>query len=346
MAGNVKEWCANATGDRRYVLGGSWRDAPYQFRDEDAQPPFERGAGYGLRCMRQPTPIAAALSAPIRTLERDPSTLKPVSDQIYEVYRRLYDYDRTPLDARVEEVDEANPAWRRERVTVAAPYGNERLPISLYLPKNSRPPWQALVVFPGSNAVMSRSSRNLDLFMIDFLVRSGRAVAYPVYQGTYERHIAGPKGPAVIRDVLIERGKEVRRTVDYLASRRDIDSNRIGFYGVSLGAQLGVVYLAIEPRFRTGVLFSGGFETWDIPPETDPVNFAPHVRTPVLMVNGRQDFDLPYDTAQVPMFRALGTAAADKRHVVLDGGHIPASLEERIRVILDWLDKYLGPIGQ
>ena len=35
------------------------------------------------------------------------------------------------------------------------------------------------------------------------------------------------------------------------------------------------------------MLLSGGFETWTIPPETDPVNFATHVRQPVLMVNGR-----------------------------------------------------------
>lgn len=191
---------------------------------------------------------------------------------------------------------------------------------------------------------MSRSSRHLDLLLVDFLVRSGRALVYPVYQGTYERHISGPPGPNVLRDVLIERGKDIRRTIDYLETRGDIDASRVAFCGVSLGAQLGPVYLAIEPRFRTGVLFSGGFETWDIPPEGDPVNFAPRVRTPVLMVNGRQDFELPYETAQVPLFRMLGTPDAEKRHVVLDGGHIPARMDEPIRVILDWLDKYLGPV--
>jgi formylglycine-generating enzyme required for sulfatase activity/dienelactone hydrolase len=344
MAGNVKEWCWNATGDRRYVLGGSWKDASYQFQDEDAQLPFERRTGFGFRCMLQREPIAPTLTASIKTLARDPATLKPVGNDVFEVYRRLYDYDRSPLEARVEETDNGNPAWRRERVTVRAAYGNERLPVYLYLPKTSRPPYQVLVFFPGSNAVMSRSSRHLDLLLVDFLVRSGRALVYPVYQGTYERHISGPPGPNVLRDVLIERGKDIRRTIDYLETRGDIDASRVAFYGVSLGAQLGPVYLAIEPRFRTGVLFSGGFETWDIPPEGDPVNFAPRVRTPVLMVNGRQDFDLPYETAQVPLFRMLGTPDAEKRHVVLDGGHIPARMDEPIRVILDWLDKYLGPV--
>src|SRR5205085_2239864 len=80
---------------------------------------------------------------------------------------------------------------------------------------------------------------------------------------------------------------------------------------------------AIEPRLRTGVLLSGGFETWTIPPEVDPLNFASRVKQPVLMVNGRDDFDLPYASAQVPLFNMLGTPAADKRHAVLEGGHIP-----------------------
>ncbi len=107
--------------------------------------------------------------------------------------------------------------------------------------------------------------------------------------------------------MFVQRGKDLRRTIDYLETRSDIDPSKIASYGLSLGAQLGPLFLAIEPRLKTGVLMSGGFETWDLPPEVDPLNFTPHVKTPVLMVNGREDFDLPYATAQVPMFRMLGT---------------------------------------
>jgi hypothetical protein len=65
---------------------------------------------------------------------------------------------------------------------------------------------------------------------------------------------------------------------------------------------------------------------------------------PVLMVNGREDFDLPYATAQVPMFKMLGTPAADKKHAVFEGGHIPSRQQEPIKEMLDWLDRYLGPV--
>jgi len=345
MAGNVKEWCWNETsGGRRYILGGGWDEAEYMFHDEDAQSPFERRATFGFRCMKQKEPLAPRLSAAIATFERDPATLKPVGDDLYQAYLRLYDYDRKPLDPQPVSRSDANPAWREERVTVRAAYGDERLPIQLYLPKSAAPPYQAVVYFPGSGAVRTRSSDNLRLTLVEFLARSGRALVYPIYQGTYERREARAYGPNEIRDVMIQRGKDMRRTIDYLATRADIDTSRIAYYGLSLGGQLGPLFLAIEPRFRTGVFFSGGFESWDMAPECDPVNFTPRVHQPVLMVNGREDFDLPYATAQVPMFRMLGTPPADKRHAVFEGGHIPPDPQKAIRVILDWLDERMGPV--
>lgn len=342
MAGNVKEWCANATATgRRFVLGGSFADASWQFRDQDAQLPFERRAGFGLRLMQSVTLLDATLTRSIATVERDPSTLHPVSDDVYRVYVRQFDYDRQPLDAMPEGTQDA-PDWRREKFSVRAAYGNERLPIFVFVPKNVQPPLQAVVFYPGSNANTAASSQTLALQWSDFIVRSGRVLVYPVYQGTYERRILGPKGPAVIRDITIQRGKDVRRAVDYLESRGDIDTSKIAYYGTSLGAQLGPEWLAIEPRFKTGVLMSGGFETWNLLPEIEPMNYTPHVTVPVLMVNGREDFDLPYATAQVPMFKMLGSAI--KKHAVFEGGHIPAQRQEPIKEMLDWFDRYLGAV--
>ena len=215
----------------------------------------------------------------------------------------------------------------------------------LMLPKSGKPPYQVAVYLPGSDAVRAQTSRGANTYLLQFLLVSGRAVAYPIYQQTYERR-REPTGANFLREISIQRGQDLRRAIDYLETRPDIDATKVAFYGMSLGAQLGPVYLAVEPRLRTGVLLSGGFETWTVPAETDPVNFAPRVRQPVLMVNGREDFDLPYDTAQVPLFKALGTPAADKRHAVLAGGHIPPRPQEVFKEILDWLDCYLGPVGQ
>ena len=63
------------------------------------------------------------------------------------------------------------------------------------------------------------------------------------------------------------------------------------------------------------------------------------------MPNGRDDFRFPLETSQLPLFRLLGTPEKDKRHVVLDGGHLAvAGRPDVMKEILDWLDHYLGPV--
>ena len=87
----------------------------------------------------------------------------------------------------------------------------------------------------------------------------------------------------------------------------------------------------------------GSFEK--VPAEVDSWNFAPRVKVPVLMLNGRDDFRFPLETSQVPLFRLLGTPEKDKRHVVVDGGHInPAGRPDVMKEILEWWDRYLGPV--
>jgi hypothetical protein len=63
------------------------------------------------------------------------------------------------------------------------------------------------------------------------------------------------------------------------------------------------------------------------------------------MINGRDDFIMPGDSAQRPLLRLLGAPTLDKRHAVLDGGHIPSDRREVIREVLEWLDRYLGLVA-
>jgi hypothetical protein len=67
---------------------------------------------------------------------------------------------------------------------------------------------------------------------------------------------------------------------------------------------------------------------------------------PILMINGRHDFTLLWETSQVPMFERLGTPQTDKRHRVFESGHYPTERQEVIKEVLDWLDRYLGPVSR
>ena len=55
---------------------------------------------------------------------------------------------------------------------------------------------------------------------------------------------------------------------------------------MSLGAIDGIVLVALEDRFRTAVLLSGGFRFIRVPPEIEPINFAPRIKIPTLLLGG------------------------------------------------------------
>ena len=84
-------------------------------------------------------------------------------------------------------VEDTNPDWRLERVTFAAAYGQERVTMYLFLPKQSQPPYQTVLFMPGSTAWDTHTTFAQANPQFSFLVRSGRAVAFPIYKGSYER---------------------------------------------------------------------------------------------------------------------------------------------------------------
>ncbi|HYT68280.1 MAG TPA: protein kinase [Vicinamibacterales bacterium] len=342
MAGNVKEWCSTGSSGKRFILGGAWNEPAYMFNDLDAQLPFDRAPAHGFRCVKYMKPLKAEVTAAIELGQYVHANDVPARDEVFEVYRSRFNYDPVPLNAVVEASDDL-PGWRRDTMTFDAAYGKERVRAYLYLPKNAQKPYQTVIYFPGGDAPMLRSSRDLRLRNVDFIIRSGRAVLYPIYKGMYERGPVEVTGPAGWNELVVARAKDFQRSLDYLATRPDIDSSRLAYCGLSLGATMGVIITAIEPRLKASVLLGGGLDPGPAPPETDIWNFAPRVRTPTLMVNGVNDFLSPLDTAQRPLFAALGPPSDLKHHATFPGGHIPP-MHFIIKEILDWFDRFLGPV--
>ncbi len=351
LAGNVKEWTFNAApGDRRYTLGGGWNEPPYMFRDTDARSSFDRGANMGFRTVKydEGDMSVASVSGILIPPSRSYATEKPVSDAVFEAYRRLYSYDSAELNPKVESVDDSHPDWRLERVTFAAAYGQERVTMYLYLPKQGQAPYQTVLYMPGSPAWDTHTPFVQANPLFSFLVRSGRAVAFPIYKGSYERsnneYDGGDKlkSTSLWRDYVIYFSKDIRRTVDYLATRTDVDSQKLGFFGFSRGAALSPMMLVPEPRIKAAALWINGLYLEQIAAEVDAINFAPRVTIPVLQLNGRYDYNFPEESSSIPFFNALGTPADRRRRVAYDTGHnLP--LNEAYRETLDWLDRHLGP---
>jgi len=353
MAGNVKEWCWNGTdesGSHRYILGGGWGEQTYMFTSRDFRSPWNRAAVNGFRCVLYPGSEESVTNVLLSPIEQRPakdySSDLPCSDEEFKIMLEQFEYDRTPLNADFERIDERSPFWhRKEKITFDAAYDGEQMIAYLFVPKSVDPPYQAVIYWPGSSAYESKSFQDLpERHSTELILTCGRALLFPVYKGTYERGFEeGPgsihAGPLAFRDAYIQMVKDLRRSVDYLETRNDIDSERIAYCGV----------LAVEDRFKAAVLISGGFPTWDLRaqiPTLDPVSYTARAKTPVLMVNGKEDFVFPYVTSQVPMYDFLGTPEAHKKHKVYPGGHgLLGLFRKQIRDdVLDWLDRYLGPV--
>ena len=135
---------------------------------------------------------------------------------------------------------------------------------------------------------------------------------------------------------------DFRRTVDYVESRKDLQHNKLGYYGYSWGSRMGPFILSVEKRVDVAILLVGGLAPVFTLPEVDQINYITRVKCPVLMLNRRFDGIYPVETAQRPFYEFLGTSPEHKRHLIYDTTHnVPTA--ELNKESVEWLDKYLGP---
>ena len=119
------------------------------------------------------------------------------------------------------------------------------------------------------------------------------------------------------KSLATHRYLDLARSLDYLQTRPDLDSSRVAYLGVSMGAAEGVVDATLmQDRLKTVVFLDGGFFLWPAAVGSDQVDFAPRMKKPVLMVNGRYDFSHDVTSAK----------------------------PELVKEVLGWLDKYLGRV--
>ena len=353
-AGNVREWIVNPNDtDGRLILGGSWKSISYLYYDPAALSPFDRSEENGFRCVKNGGPLPAEATGPVKRWTRDFSTFKPASGDVFQAYELLYAYPTAPLHEKVDGVVKETADWREEKVEFDTGYRGERMAAYLFLPKNVRPPYQTVLFFPSADIMFMADNdggRNLgDIRFFDYIVQSGRAVMYPIYENTYERRVkfSLPRGAQNIQ-ITTDWYKDAARSLDYLATRQDIDNRKLAYLGDSMGSVEGVIVAALQPdRLKTAIFLDGGYFLDPPTPGGDEADFAPRVKQPVLMVNGRYDYVFPLDKAQDPLFAMLGTPEKDKRHLILDTPHdVTAQRPQLTKAVLDWLDQYLGRVNE
>lgn len=105
------------------------------------------------------------------------------------------------------------------------------------------------------------------------------------------------------RNIIVQTVFDLQRSVDFLETHPDIDSKRIGYYGISLGGIIGTIFCSVDNRVKVPVIaLAGGnlnlmfgmealsSETRDFFAPIDPVNFVEYISPrPLLMINAEND---------------------------------------------------------
>jgi dienelactone hydrolase len=159
---------------------------------------------------------------------------------------------------------------------------------------------------------------------------------------------------------------DLRRGVDFLTTRPEIDTTRLGYLGASLGGIIGGVFVADESRIKGAVLWAAG-GNWEkmiahsqhkfaeryrtgpdaVPPaqvgvvmaDVDPVKTVGSIAPrPLLLINGDKDTIVPTMCTD-DLFAAAGDP---KKRIVLSGGHVP-DLSILVTESLSWLDAHIKP---
>ena len=347
LQGNVGEWIFNSSGNDRFIVGGNYKEPSYLYSFTLQISPWNRNEITGFRCIRYiDDSLKQQLTRSFDQENRDYTNLQPVSNETFQVYKELLEYERTELNSSIisETITED---WVKEITYVDVPYEDAPLKILTFLPMNYKPPYQAIIYFPGVDAHYSNSMEDMNVgSRFDFFLKSGRAVIWPVYYSSYGR---GRTNIQILnewkqsyKNIIID----VQITIDYLQTRKDIDSERIAFYGVSWGGCVAPYILAIEERIKLGILALFGVSSAEKYrfKEFDQIDYIPHVKIPMLLLGGRFDIDCTFEQQQA-FYDFLGTPKSDTKWMVYETTHwIPR--KDLINESLNWLDKYFGPVNK
>ena len=343
MAGNAREWGSNPhKNGNRSIMGGGYDDEPYFFTDNFSQHPNNRYKTNGIRCViiSEEENTLASADTMIQTFTRDFYTFEPISDEVFNVYNGMFQYDPFALNENVIKAEsDINEVWTKEVVEIDAAYSNETIPLNIFIPKNVSPPFKTIIFVPGSNAITARDSKNIDGKYFGYLMRSGYAFIMPIYKGTWERaypefsnYVQNPSKNYSNQMVMMV--KDFSRTIDYVESRSDL-INEVYYYGISWGGMLGPIFLANEKRIKGAVLQVAGLGAREMRPEANPLTYLSRISQPVLMLNGVYDQYFPYETSQIPMYELISVNEPNKKMITYQSAHSPPK-SQTSKEILKW----------
>ena len=180
----------------------------------------------------------------------------------------------------------------------------------LTIPRSGKPPYPVIIFLHGI-----KDDKTADYMQLghQFLVDSGYAVLRIDGANHGDRKIHEHKYDFVkgnrfwTREMLTQTVFDLRRGIDFLETREEINPDRIGYLGISLGGMIGTIFCGVDKRIKVPViaLAGGGLQfvfkfdafTSDVKNYIsiiDPLNFVGAIAPrPLLMINAENDEVVP-----------------------------------------------------
>jgi dienelactone hydrolase len=153
----------------------------------------------------------------------------------------------------------------------------------------------------------------------------------PAYRQMWQR-------PEIVQEMI----DDWQATLDALGALGEVDTARVGYWGVSMGTMFGLPYVASDNRVRAAVLGKAGMSGSSVQRsgiDTYFKTFAPKITIPVLFVM-QWDDERFERLGQLDLFDQLG--ARDKRLHAYPGHHAddgPESFEVEAAFLKRYLER-------
>jgi len=299
--------------------------------------------------------LSACAAAGVTPTSTPPPTYTPAPTIPIVHLEPLFDYDaEADLDLAEAGVEHHGRVAVHD-ISYASPLGG-RVSAYLVAPPGAGPYAGVLFAHPGDgsrNSFLEEAAWLAEAGAVSLLVDSPWARPEP-----WRRDLSYT--PANDRDVYTQEIVDLRRALDLLTSRPEVDPERIGFIGYSYGAHIGGVLSGVETRIEAYVFVAGAPSRSDRIPRRitsampaddlsayleatrpfDAVHYVGHAAPAALLFQcAREDEIVPPETSQ----RYYEAGSRPKQIVWYDAGH---GLDDQAR--LDrarWLAEHIGLDG-
>ena len=278
----------------------------------------------------------------------------------YQTALHLFDYDaKAPLDIHDKIIEEFDGGTLHD-ITYTSPKGG---PVASYLVvPNGKGPFAAILFGHWGNGTRAEFIPEAKLY-----ARAGAVSLISDYpwdrSQPWHKTLDHYDRPELDREIEIQTVLDLRRGIDLLLARPDVDPKRLAYVGHSYGAQWGSILSAVDKRMKTSVLMAGVAQIDDtlrsdepgmvefrksrpsgqleryaqVIGDIDAIHFVGHA-APIPLLLQFASFEQYFDKTSMENY--VATASDPKKVLYYDTGHDlndPQALEDRY----DWLGKHI-----